>query len=375
MSGFDTHVEGSPASVRAAGTWLRASLKAALTAAGEDVVAARSSAMSGFHGLAGQAYADYDKTILTHVDAHAEKTDSAADVFDAYATRLQQYKERMDSFRGAASTGGLTVTGTVVHEPPAAKAVAPMYGPVSPAMQAAYDQQMAAHTDAAAKVALYDQLVGDATNATNSFVEWVDSNLTANVDGFESPEVDKLWEVVKNNAGNLGIALSLESGSKYAENRAKRLAREAEDLRKARRSGNPARKALGNAPETPGRIRDLLEESKWLGKGGKVLGPIGFGYDAYQGLESDHPGGGLLAAGAGAGATALIIATAPVSVPTIVVVGGAVVVGAGVAYGVNQGWDALPDGFTDSVDDAVGGAWDGTKDVAGDGWGEVKSWF
>lgn len=31
--------------------------------------------------------------------------------------------------------------------------------------------------------------------------------------------------------------------------------------------------------------------------------------------------------------------------------------------------------MTDPVDDFVGGAWDGTKDLASDGWGEVKSWF
>jgi hypothetical protein len=375
MSGFDTRVEGSPGNVRAAASWLRGDLKTAVSGAGDDIVAARSAAMSGFHGLAGQAYADYDKTILTQVDGHTDTIGSAADVFDAYATRLEQCKDRMEAFRGAATTAGLTVTGTVIHEPPAAKAVPPMYGPVTPEMQASYDQQMAAHDDAAGKVAVYDQILSDATNESTSFVDWVDANLTINIDAFDTPAVDALWEVVKSNAGNLGVAIATEGGSQALEGRSNRLKGEAEDLRKARRSGNPARRALGNAPETPGRIRDLLEEAKWLGKGGKLLGPVGIAYDAYNGLESDNPGGGLLAAGLGAGATALVIATAPVSVPTVVVVGGAVVVGVGVSYGVTKGWDALPDGFTDPVDDFVGGAWDGTKDLAGDGWSEVKSWF
>ncbi len=180
---------------------------------------------------------------------------------------------------------------------------------------------------------------------------------------------------MQNNVGTLGVAIATESGSTYLERRQFRLKGEAEDLRKARRSGNPARRALGNAPETAGRIRDLLEESKWLGRGGRALGPVGIAYDAYRGLESDKPAGGVLAAEAGAGAAALLVATAPVSVPTVVVVGGAVVAGAGAAWAATEGWDALPDGFTDPVDDFVGGAWDGTKDLAGDGWTEVKSWF
>lgn len=375
MSGFDTRVEGSPTSVRAAATWLRGPLKSALDDAGEDIVAARSSAMSSFHGLAGQAYADYDKTILTHVDAHAETAGAAADVFDAYAARLKQCQDRMEAYRAAATNMGLTVTGTVIHEPPPAKAVPPMYGPVTPEMQTAYDKAMDEHTAAAAKVELYNELLQSATNETNSFVEWVDANLTAVVDTFDNPAVEKLWQVIKDNAGNLGVAIASEGGEKAIEARQKRLLKEAEELRKARRSGNPAKRAIGDAPETPGRIRDLLEESKWLGKGGKLLGPIGFAYDAYNGLESDNPGGGLLAAAGGAGAAAIVVATAPVSVPTVAVVGAAVVVGIGASWAVSEGWDALPDGWTDPVDDFVGDAWDGTKDLAGDGWSEVKSWF
>lgn len=40
-----------------------------------------------------------------------------------------------------------------------------------------------------------------------------------------------------------------------------------------------------------------------------------------------------------------------------------------------EGWDALRDSWTDPVEEFVGGAGDGTKDLAGDGWSEVKSWL
>lgn len=121
-----------------------------------------------------------------------------------------------------------------------------------------------------------------------------------------------------------------------------------------------------------------MEQSKWIGRGGKLLGPLGIGIDSYSALESDHPGGGLIAVGVGAAATAgtiALIATAPVTVPTAAAVGAGVAVGIGATWLANQGWDALPDSVTDPVDDFVGGAWDGAQDLASDGWGEVKSWF
>ena len=40
-----------------------------------------------------------------------------------------------------------------------------------------------------------------------------------------------------------------------------------------------------------------------------------------------------------------------------------------------KAWDALPDDFTDSVDDEVGDACDATEDAVGDGWDTVKGRF
>lgn len=378
MGTIETRVDGSSASVKAAAQWLRESLKGALVDAGEDLVSARSHAMSGFQGLAGQAYVDCDKTVLVQVDDHADRVANAATVFEAYAARLQQMKDRMEVFRGAATAGGLTVSGTVIYSPPDAVAPPAIHGPVSPEQQAAYDGGVTEFEKAAGKVALYNQLANDKQHEDVSFIDWVDENLTAVTSVFDVPAVEKLLGVVKDNLANFTTGVSTELGQRALKDISNKLRGKADDLRSTRRSGNPARRALGNAPETPGRIADLLEESKWIGRGGKLLGPAGLLVDGYFALEGDKPGGGLLAVGFGAAATVGVIAyvaTAPVSVPATVVVVGAVAVGVGVTYGVNAGWDALPDGVTDPVDDFVGGAWDGGKDLAGDAWEGATGWL
>ncbi len=378
MGTIETRVDGSPSSVNAAATWLRESARKALADAGDDLVSARSHAMSGFEGLAGDVYVDYDKTILTQVDTHANRVSDAAFVFEAYAARLRHMQDRMEAFRGAAAAGGLAVTGTVIHSPPDAIAPPPIYGPVTDEQRAAYDRGVDAYNVAAGKVALYNQLANDVQAEDNTFVDWVDANVTLLVESFVAPAAEALLNVVTNNPAAFTVGFSTEAGRRLLGNISDRLRGEADDLRSARRSGNPARRALGEAPETPGRIADLMESSKWLGRGGKLLGPAGVLVDSYAALEGDKPGGGLIAVTAGTAATAGVIdyvAGAPVTVPATVVIAGGVAVGVGVTLAVNEGWDALPDSVTDPVDDFVGGAWDGTKDLTSDGWNEVKSWL
>ncbi|WP_370289411.1 hypothetical protein [Nocardioides sp.] len=376
MSSFDTSVEGSPESVRSAATWLRDSLGAALGSGGDDVAAARSA--SGFDGQAGEAYRSYTATIVGHLDDSSDDVDRAAGLLDSYATRLGEHRRTLAGIRDSARQAELTVVGTVVLEPPAAAAVAALPAGATQEQQTQYDRDMAAHAEAAAKITAYDDLASRASTERESFADWIQTNLVARTSEFTNVLLDRFWGYLQENAGNLLLATGLEKGTDLLEKRAKGLADEAEDLRSARRSGNPARRALGLDPETPGRISDLLEESRWLGRGGKLLGPVGTAYDSYQALESDEPAGGLVAAGVGMAATAgtiAYIAGAPVTVPATVAIVAGVAVGAGASWLVSEGWDALPDGFTDAADDAVKDVWDGAKDLASGGVDMVKGWF
>lgn len=371
---IETEIEGTTAAVDAASQWLRDSLKAGLEDASEAVVGARRTA-SEWEGDAGAAYVAYAADTVTVTDAHVDRVEQAAVMFDDYRARLRTAQDRMRGLRTEATGGGLVVAGTVIQPP--ADAVPPpvVMGPITPAQSVQQDTDQAAYDAQVAKILLYERLATEAFEEWTLFTDWVDTRLTLTTEDVEVPETSALVSFVKQNAGNLGIAFSLEFGKRTLGDKAAALTDEADDLRRARRSGNPARRALGEAPETPGRIDDLRGKADLLGRTTRFLGPVGGVIDTVTALEGDSPAGGVLAAGAGIGATALIIASAPVSVPGAIVVGGAVLVGWGTSELVDGGWDALPDGMTEPVDDFIEDAWDGTKDLASDGLDTVKGWF
>ncbi len=336
--GFDTAVRGSPASVRAVAAWLRGTLGTAVEHAADDTTAARHEALAGFRGRAGEAYQGYTTTVITHLDEHVATVTRAARSFDDYADRLQLCLDRMAAFRAAAARVGLTVTSTVVHEPTTGAS--------------------AADTDAAGlRRQLYDQLLADAEREAASLGEWVGAHLTASVADFASPEVSRLLDSLRENAGSLGLAAALEA----ARQRGERLADRLRDRYQDRRSGDPRRRSGARDPQARASVRRLLQEAGMLRRGIAVLGPGALVYDTYQGLEEDKPGGGLLAVATGAAGTATVVALAPVGAPAV----GVVVVAVGVGYAVSEatqsGWEQLPDSATDPVDDAVGDAWDDTR--------------
>lgn len=376
MTGIETKVEGSTASVDRVASWLRQSLKARVDDASEDVLAAKRLADRSWLGDSGDAYAGYAKDIVSVTDEHVRRIERAAGKFDAYSARLQRIQTRMAELRGDARAGGLTVAGTTVQQPDPAVDPGVLIGEPTPQQADQHAQRVAAYRVQLQKVQLYNRIAGDVEDESTRFVEWVDAHLAPADKALEAPAVEKMIAFLQENAGNLGISYSLTYGERAMQRKAAALAEEATDLRRARRSGNPARRALGNHPDTPGRIRDLRTTATWFGRGGRLLGPLGTGIELWGALESDSPGGGAAAAGLGIAATAAVIATAPVSVPTAAVVAGAVVIGAGVTWGANKVWeDVLPDDFTEPIDDAVGEAWDDTKDFASDAWDEVTGWF
>lgn len=372
---IETRVEGSPAGIDSAAAWLRDSLRTRVDQAGEKVLSARRTAERQWEGEAGAAYAEYAGDIVRVTDEHVNRISRAADKFDAYSARLRQVQERMAGLRGEAAAGGLTVAGTVIQEPaPAVPYLVPT-GDLSPQQTRQVDAARAQHEAQVAKVELYNRLLTEVEDEWTRFTAWVDAHLSPASEALEAPRVEQLVALVRENAGNLAINLALTHGERSLSRKSRSLLAEAKDLRRARRSGNPARRALGNAPDAPGRIRSLTSQSELLGRGGRVLGPAGAGLEVWNALESDDPGGGLLAAGAGIGAGALILATAPASVPTLLLVGAAVGVGFVATELTDEVWDRLPDGFTEPVDDWVGDRWDDAKDVASDGWDTVKGWF
>lgn len=117
MTSFTAHVEGDPASVIAAGTWLEKTLAtevdAVVTALGE----ARRTAQSDWEGDDGRAFVERAGEARSHVqDLHGQLLDKGAGVV-TLGRQLRGFQNEMESLRAEASGDGLRVTGNDVHYP------------------------------------------------------------------------------------------------------------------------------------------------------------------------------------------------------------------------------------------------------------------
>ncbi|WP_127479020.1 hypothetical protein [Nocardioides pantholopis] len=346
-AGIETRVDGSPDSVDAAATWLRTSLASGLRGAGDQLAAARAAALAGFHGQAGSSYERLDARLLRLVDEHAARVERAAGALTAYAARLRALQQLMASCRDRATAGGLTVAGTLILEPPV--------------------RVLGATGDPAE---LYDQLAREVPAEHLRFVAWAAEHLAAAARDVETDDVAQWAQLVRRHFDGLGRSVGQKLAEHTVEEIARSLQDRADDLERARGTGEPPRRAPGPVPlDEADRLRGL---SRLADATGRALGPAGTAVDGLGALEGDKPAGGLLAVGVGTG---LALATAPVTVPTV----GTVVVGAAVAYfgseGTKWGWDRLPDSFTDPADEWVEDQWEDTKDEAGEAWKSVKGWF
>ena len=392
---IDTEVRGSVAQVEAAAAWLRESLRAGVDDAATQTAQARRTAQSEWHGLSGNAYASFAGKLVDLSDDHVKRVGRAADSFDAFAGHLQGVQDRMGGFRGEARGGGLTVSGFVIQAPPAVPALPGLAVDATPDEARAWQSDKQAHDAGLARIELYDRLLGDVQAEFTRHADWIDANLgpaatAAEDDGGVSDlvaQLQKSWGQFLAGAGVQFWEGTLAKKAGRALDLAAENQRKADDLRRARRSGNPARAAEGNAPGARERVRDyarnaddLAEQAKWLRLGGKFLGPLGLVADGYFGYQEIQDGGSptgvVLSSVAGTVAAVGVVAIAgTVGAPVLATAAAAGLVAVGVGWAVGEGWDALPDEFTNSVDDAVGDAADAVGDTLSDGWDEVSSWF
>lgn len=385
---IETRIDGNVGSVNAAGDWLRNTLCRSLSSAADTVQAGRQNSRSTWEGDSGDAYRGYAADIVTLTDAHADRTARAAGKFDAYADRLQHAQDVMFDLRAEAMAGGLSVTGTTIQAPPDAYAPGIPHGTLTPAEADAYSRLVADYENAAAKVELYNQLDGRARAERAAFTGWIDANLVAVAAELsaESRDVQHLVDVLTQHAGDFLIGFTFSAGESGLGKRASELDRQAAELRRLRRSGNPALRALGEDPETHIRIRGLGHAGDLLEHGSRLLGPAGAGIDLWNGYQDlqdgESPGqvilstAGGMAAGAAAGAViAGLTVTAPAWGTALAVGAGAAAVGLGTSWAITEGWDALPDGITDAVDDGISDTWNGATDAADDAWDFATGWL
>jgi uncharacterized protein YukE len=380
MTSMDTKVEGDPAAVTKAATWLRDTLAKNLESAGDEQQDARTGARSRWEGETASSYQNFAGDLLKATDKHEGRVKRAATALDQYAARLQQCIDDMSDIRGRASSGGLTVSGTVIQQP--SDAPSGTFEEGSP--------EEAAHRSAVARIDLWNVLVQDVSKSYTDFVDWVDTEMPPDVaDAKEKDASDTLLDALESTLPNFAAgAGSGLSGISLLGKADDYRAAAAEFRRRSRVSGDPRIRGSADTPSGRVTLDDLLGKADWLRKGGRFLaGPggilIDIGFGIYEGTQTGDwtrvalTTGTSIAVGLGVGA---LVAAGVVTAPAwaVVLAGGALAAGA--AWGVGQiydNWDDITDWTGDRVDDVTGFAtdtWDNATDAVGDAWDSVTPW-
>ncbi|WP_203336508.1 hypothetical protein [Nocardioides limicola] len=354
---IDTEVDGSPASVNAAATWLRSTLKANVDEAADLQAGARAAASAGWDGAGAQAYRDFMAPVVTASDNHVQRIGRAATALDVYASRLGRMQTDMDALRQRAQAGGLILTSTTIEPPPLVPASVVIPG----------SAEDLARQQAIAKVTLFNELAEEAVALWAGFYEWIDAQLAVDLsDAREKDRIDKILAevagVLPNFAAGTGAGLAGLALTRMSE----RYRNEAREFRRRSRvSGNPQVRGQADRPSGRTRLDDWAGKARRFGRWGRILGgPVGVGIEIGFGIHEGATTGDWKRAAittgaslaAAAGITALV-AAGVVSAPALaVVVGGGLVV-AGVGWGAGKIYDN----------------WDGITDWASNTWGSAKS--
>lgn len=378
----DTQIQGSPGSVEGAADWLRGQLATALEQAADRANDARRDASGSWRSEAGGEFVDVMSQARGKIDDLESATTKMAGDLDTFAGKLRRCQDMMGDVRSTARGKGLTVTGFLVQDPGA--------GPTRPADDfvgttaevdahnervAAYDAHqdlVRAYNDASTEAARVDRVYATACRELSEDY----------VVGQHAAWVLTIGDILGDAAaGALGVHIASRQSGLHA--RAQGLIDEAsraiDDLQ-----AHPERylkrkwfffqtldevRLEADRLAIAGRLdeaEDLLSQSRhlddsralrYLGRAGKILGPLGFGLGVYN----DHQEGesntqiavsqgvstGLgIAAGVGASALtgAAMGATFGSVVPGVGTAVGAVVgtaIGAGVAIFADGAIDSL----------------------------------
>ncbi len=367
MASIDTLMEGSPASVDGAAAWLE-SLDRAMGAGGEHGVAARQLSQRIWSGSAADGYRGFAADLITAHDETEERAHSAADTFRSYALQLTWRQQDMGTHRSDASTGGLVVAGTHIHEPrPLARPSRPS-DDATPDQMTQYDAANARYETAAQQMDLFRQISGRVQGTYERLDDWIVDNL---VPEEERVTVESKAGVIAAGARSLPdfvVTLGEVTFSRRSDEvGAAALRRAVADATAS--SGNPGVRK-GRKPPREQAVQDRLARRKApkvaqkLGRISKGLGILGVvisagvaGYDIAAGASPSGvaletvaglAGGAAVVAGAGA------LAAAGVVVAPVLVVGGAIIVGYYAARGASWAYEEfVPQATREKIDEGL----------------------
>lgn len=404
---IQTEIQGTPAAIEGAATWLRGDLARELTRAADAANDSRRHAEMSWRSVAGDEFVDVMKRARDRVDELAAAARRMAGDLDEFAAGLRRAQQEMAEVRAAARGAGLTVSGFVVLHPGAGPLRPPSGFVGTPEEVAAHDRRVAAYDAHQALLWAYHEAEVEAARIDRYYAA-----ACRKLQDAYTPTTHASWIVTLGDVLSEAAAAALGVGIAHRQSRLTRVAqdlvdeatRAIEDLQ-----AHPERylrrrwfffHALDEARLEADRLaiqgkldeaEDLLRRSdhlgdsralRHLGRAGRVLGPLGValgihndwqeGETATQIAVSQGVSAGLGAAagyGAGIGSAALMGAAAGSVVPGVGTAVGAVVgtvVGAGVAIFADGAIDSV---FENGPD--VGEAWDAGVEALADTGGAI----
>ncbi|MGC4748389.1 hypothetical protein ACLQ28_22445 [Micromonospora sp. DT201] len=385
---IDTRIDGNPESIRASAQWLKNRLATSMDHCVTDLRCARDEAVRGWQGTAGPAFQSRMEGTSRRADGLRIDIEAAANSFNAYADDLRTSQQGMERARQIARDEGLQLTGQTILEPGPAPVVQALPSDRNPSAEEVrtYNSGVVALDAHYRKVQAYNLAAVEANRARGVIdaAKAIGKNIWDDLTG---KSLLVASEVV-NGAVVGGLAAAHTSILK----------KQAEALREeSKRAVERYLKAPGGSAEAKALNAQAygkhLEADRFAGKAdsvGRRVGskiPIvgvaitgaGIGYDIHQGKPAGKAiisgvGGALAAAGAGAAVGTMV------GGPVGTVVGAVVGVGVGlVASGaLDWGYDQLPQGVRDGIDDgfkevgdAVGDAGEAVGDTAKKVWNSI----
>lgn len=366
---IDARLPGSPSSVRTVAEWLE-SVRSAHLEVDVELAYIWGDSSHYWTGESGAAWRNTVASLRDRAGSAPGYLADAAEVFRAYANRLERTQDDFETLRFQAGEVGLHVVGTTVFPPTTRLDYCPT--PDSPAAD------VAEYDDYLDKLASYNDLGRQVGTALGELDAWIGDNIVPLVSRVEElREIAGTVEALSGN-GNEAIAGAVLDGYesftdvRLGEWRQQHdaLQEAADTFRDQLRSGNPAVRAAAEAAD-PRAMRDGVQElaehigqvsrySRVIPVAGTVVEIVSLANDVAEGgsLSSGvaEIGGGM-AGGAAGGVVGGAIAAALGSNPVGWVVGGVVVGGIAVGAGARWLWEAaVPLDARESVDDFFTGA-------------------
>lgn len=409
----DTEIEGKPAQVESAADWVRDKLAKKLDDAVDKLNDSRRNADGSWNSDAGDEFVDMMSRARDKTEKLHDAAKSMADDLDDFAEKLRRCQNQMEDVRADARGAKLVVSGFKVEDPGSPPATPPASFSGTPEQVAQYEKDVEVYNDHLGKVIAYSNAKSEAARIDRQYAAACESlkheySLNQHAAWILSG-ADILGATA---AGAIGVNVALKSSKLHtsAQSLVNEVKRAIDDLQ-AHPERYMKRKWLffETLDETKLRADQLVLEGKlsqaekllddaskldggkipkFLGRAGKVLGPLGIGLGIYNDYKEGETGtqnlvsqGGGFLAGAGTGMAigAAVGSVVPIAGTAVGAVVGTVI-GAGVAIVADGAIDSLFENGPDvgkaldegwkSIEDtghAIGDAVSSAKDTVG-GW-------